>query len=173
MGDGHVAMILDPNGIASVAGVDVEAGGAGESQECGSNAIETFLVFAIAEERYASPVAQIARVERIPREDLEFVGGLLVTESRGDILELQCPSLLGAIDMSNIGSHVFALIPKHGPPGTGLIATELIDSIELPRPSWRDDRAQAPVQGRQALCGNITSLLHLEAVWPSAHQGEP
>ncbi|MBC7821534.1 MAG: chemotaxis protein CheW, partial [Planctomycetaceae bacterium] len=94
MGDGRVALVLDPVGLAQRASVISGARGRalGEQEtSAGTTEIEShaLLLFApTAGGRMAVPLAHVARLEEFPRSRLEPLGERLVVQYRGEILPL-------------------------------------------------------------------------------------
>lgn len=94
MGDGRVALVLDPVGLAQRASVISGARGRalGEQEiSAGPSQIEShaLLLFApTAGGRMAVPLAHVARLEEFPRSRLEQLGERLVVQHRGEILPL-------------------------------------------------------------------------------------
>jgi len=95
LGDGSVIMILDPNGIARAVGAakNGPAAATRESDAAGAAAASedstALLIFrAGGVEPKAVPLGLVARLEDIPRERIERVEGRLVTQYRGQLMQL-------------------------------------------------------------------------------------
>ena len=94
MGDGRVALVLDPVGLAQRANVISGARGRalGEQQNsAGTTETESHALLLFAPTgggRMAIPLAHVARLEEFPRSRLESLGAQLVVQYRGEILPL-------------------------------------------------------------------------------------
>ncbi|WP_254508192.1 chemotaxis protein CheW [Anatilimnocola floriformis] len=94
MGDGRVALVLDPVGLAQRASVisGARCRALGEQEiSTGPTEIEShaLLLFApTAGGRMAVPLAHVARLEEVPRSRLELLGERLVMQYRGEILPI-------------------------------------------------------------------------------------
>jgi two-component system chemotaxis sensor kinase CheA len=93
MGDGKVALILDVLGLAQRASVVSETRARkmvdlpASASPNGTN--QEFVVFRLANgRRMALPLSQVARLERIPRADLEQTASQQVVQYRGQILPM-------------------------------------------------------------------------------------
>jgi len=94
LGDGRVALILHVVGLAERAGVisGVKARSLVQHQTSGEQPAdqgESYLIFSgTLGGQMALPLSQVARLEEIPRESMETVGGRQVVQYRGEILPL-------------------------------------------------------------------------------------
>jgi two-component system, chemotaxis family, sensor kinase CheA len=95
MGDGHVALILDVNGISSLAKLTSLAGSA-RAKELAEEAhrdkyqdIKSFLLFRNSPAEYcAVPLDLVERIEQVPVSSVEIVGGKRVMQYRGNSMPL-------------------------------------------------------------------------------------
>lgn len=94
LGDGSVIMILDPNGIARVAGIGAgrtaaDAGLDVVTDNEGSDRKMALLLFkAGSAQAKAVPLSLVSRLESIPRSAIEYSSGQPVTQYRGKIMPL-------------------------------------------------------------------------------------
>ncbi len=94
MGDGKIALILDVLGIANRSGIVGEdsqpfAETSDKKDEPKVEELESILLFSAgAFSRVAIPLRKVARLEEIPNHTIERAAGTLVTQYRGQILQL-------------------------------------------------------------------------------------
>ena len=94
MGDGRVALILDVLGIAERSGVvsEVRERALAEAQartQHSETVTQTVLVFSLGKDsRMAIPLSLVARLEEIPRTEIETADGQEVVQYRGEIMPL-------------------------------------------------------------------------------------
>jgi two-component system, chemotaxis family, sensor kinase CheA len=92
LGDGSVIMILDPNGLSSAAGqIDGADRAAAEEKNVqdSSHAQTSFLLFRTGgNELKAIPLELVSRIESLPAETIEHVGGRHVVQYRQHLMPL-------------------------------------------------------------------------------------
>ena len=131
LGDGSVIMILDPNGIASVAGQ--LAGDGRESQveatvTASRDACVTLLVFrAGAGSPKAVPLALVARIEDIDLATVEHVDGRPTVQYRDRLMPLVVMAGPQALDTSG---HRPVLVFADGDNMMGLVVDQIVDIVE-------------------------------------------
>jgi two-component system, chemotaxis family, sensor kinase CheA len=133
LGDGAVAMILDPAGIARASGISAV------KQRSGTDAtprdmpgrdaparIKLLLFRAGVLPPMAIPLAHVARIERIDRDRIETGGDTFVAQHRDRLMPLVAPG--GAVDPTRATQLV--LVIADGARTVGLIADDIIDVVE-------------------------------------------
>ncbi len=161
LGDGSVIMILDPNGIATEAGVDSERADApaqASAHENGKAAQETVILFrANGPEPKAVPLELVARLEAIDRKQIERSNGHLVVQYRGNLMPLVS---IGPVGLDGLKERQPILVFTEGELSTGLLVDEIIDiigtsySIEL--------KSEKPgVIGSAVIAGKATELIDI------------
>ena len=92
LGDGSVIMILDPNGLASAAGQigsAEQAEAADKAAQDGARDQASFLLFrAGGDELKAIPLELVSRIESLPADTIEHVGGRHVVQYRQHLMPL-------------------------------------------------------------------------------------
>jgi len=175
MGDGGVALILDVFGLGQRAHVIAEGGertapepevrepvAAGETAQ--------LLVFRSPDDgRMALPLERVVRLERVPREAVEPVGGEPAIQYRGDILPLvfvfdHLPERRRRRRAEVAESGELHLVVYAHERGTvGLVVGPVVDiveeRIEVRRPSSRDGVRECVV-----VRGRVTELLDVDRV---------
>jgi two-component system chemotaxis sensor kinase CheA len=130
LGDGSVIMILDPNGIARATGIETGAEGT-EAGRAGGPALRSdertaMLLFrAGGSERMAVPLGLVARLEDVPRADIESSAGTPVIQYRGRLMPLIA---CGTVDESRPRQPV--LVFADGERSMGLMVDEITDVVE-------------------------------------------
>ena len=144
MGDGKVALILDPVGLAQRARV---IGGAAQrivkeqertaEEKAGGNR-QTLLLFQIGQSgRMAVPLSLVARLEEFPRSAVERSGSQQVVQYRGRIMPLV--NISAAVEVSELAEEG-AGSPAHSPlqvlvhsdsgRSVGLVVDRILDIVE-------------------------------------------
>ncbi|PYV58566.1 MAG: histidine kinase [Acidobacteria bacterium] len=144
MGDGKVALILDPVGLAQRARV---IGGAAQrivkeqertaEEKAGGNR-QTLLLFQIGQSgRMAVPLSLVARLEEFPRSAVERSGSQQVVQYRGRIMPLV--NISAAVEVSGLAEEG-AGSPAHSPlqvlvhsesgRSVGLVVDRILDIVE-------------------------------------------
>lgn len=148
MGDGRVALVLDPVGLAQRANVISGARGRALGEHdysTGTAEIESHALLLFAPTgggRMAVPLAHVARLEEFPRSRLESLGERLVVQYRGEILTLLDVSAeLGtfAVQPSSLDAAAVAptdlvsvVVYDAGAERIGLIVGTIIDIVNDP-----------------------------------------
>ena len=174
MGDGRVAMILDVAGIASETNLhfhDVleESDRRERKVEKTTGDRRELILFANAEsEQFAVDLAQIVRLEKIDAEDIERIGGSEYMQHLGKGLPLI--RLENEISVSAIAecSEYYVLIPSGNGSSGGILASRVIDTvdIEIMLDESKDDPPS--VYGRALIQGKLTTILNAEKLLASA-----
>lgn len=133
LGDGSVIMILDPNGIASMAGSALSDGEEQltamdhEAQTAASNK-EAMLIFrAGSQTPRAVPLSLVARLEEVAVDTIEQSNGMHVVQYRGGIMPLvlvddQCA-------LRDTGRQP-VLVFSEGERSMGLVVDDIVDIVE-------------------------------------------
>jgi two-component system chemotaxis sensor kinase CheA len=129
LGDGGVAMILDPSGIADASGVDIgaESDAAAEAAQAMKGKVP-MLVFR-AGATCAIPLSAVARLEEFPAAAIEQAEGGRVARYRGGLLPLT--PFHPAIKFSTKG-RLPVLVLGEGAARIGLVVEEIMDIVEAP-----------------------------------------
>lgn len=139
LGDGTIAMILDPVNIAQAANLtfsEVGAEGSDESAAERLNALKERVPLIHftngGPETFALPLAQVSRVENIPRTEIQRVGHKEYINYRGQALPL-----VRLHDHLDVGmsieepEQVKIIIPNLGGDAAGIVTNQVIDAREV------------------------------------------
>jgi two-component system chemotaxis sensor kinase CheA len=169
MGDGRVAMILDPNGIITYTGLSfdnleseqqrLETIAQQEEQDCNS---QTLLFFNNAEkETFAVPLTDVLRLEKINPSDISRVGHreFINYEGRGlPLMRLEDYIPVGAIPSNQ--TEAYLIMPKQGNGQIGLIVSKILDTMDCAN-AWEQKADQSPgISGWAVINNQITVLLN-------------
>ena len=134
LGDGTVIMILDPNGMARAIGQtsvtsQVRDPNADRPREHAERTGDKSAMLLVRLFPGANPVAMplglVARIESVPREDIEFTSDQAVTQYRGQLMPLM------ALDGSHaITGPVPVLVFADRGRSVGLMVDEIVDVVE-------------------------------------------
>ena len=174
MGDGRVALIVDVFGLARRAGLVATAGGPRmadihdeQSDDSGGQfERERWLVVkTLGDGRVAIPLADVVRLEHIPREQIENTAGRMMVQYRGGILPVH--DLADLLDECAArprteppSGHGCAPIVVYAADGrlVGLLVERIVDvvaeNVELTGPATRKG-----IHGTAVLNGRVTELI--------------
>lgn len=172
LGDGRVAMILDAVGLTKTA--DLRLGQMEEDQlESGEQADQntdadrrSLLLFKNgAEEQFALPLSEVRRLEKVPAAEIERVGHReYIQHEQHSIPLLRLEELLPVAAPAGEADHVFVLVPRLEGWEAGLVASQIVDTIET---DVRPDPAQVSgpgLQGSAILNGKLTLFLDAKSL---------
>ncbi|MCQ4161978.1 chemotaxis protein CheW [Roseomonas sp. GC11] len=129
LGDGGVIMILDPAGLARMAGLSAmrqEAATAATSTEEGRSQLLMFRAGGQATP-IAVPLGLVARLEALPADSIEIAGNRPAVQYRGQLMPL-LP--LGPWVQPPAGATQHLLVFQDGSRSLGLMVDEILDVIE-------------------------------------------
>jgi two-component system, chemotaxis family, sensor kinase CheA len=165
LGDGNVALILDPAGIAAQAQLSPNEIPPEDHPELATQtcASQTALVFANAPgEQFAIPMDDIARIERISADQIEFVMDQPVLAYRGMTLRLlSLESLISARPRSDQTSLCVCVFEVDGHE-TGLIIPRILDIHQISEAADEVTLREPGVTGSLLVDGRTTRLLNLK-----------
>ncbi|HTO70339.1 MAG TPA: chemotaxis protein CheA [Myxococcota bacterium] len=139
LGDGRVAMILDTLGIAKRAQIRFdevadETSRRGASAEVASTAAErrSLVVFSnAADERFAMPLRELLRLERVEKPQVEWVGTRRFLKHRGRTIPLvRLEDVLPVRGGGDDADEFFVLIPRLEGLEAGIVAARIVDTLE-------------------------------------------
>ncbi|MBV8113222.1 MAG: chemotaxis protein CheW [Silvibacterium sp.] len=129
MGNGEMALILDPGAIAVRAGIGLDA----DEEEAPQNGEETaimtgseFLMVETGGEEAALPLEEILRIERIPRARFERMGQRLVLRLNGSLLPLEDRSGILA-GPAREDSEITVVVCRDGGRHVGITVSQVVD----------------------------------------------
>jgi two-component system chemotaxis sensor kinase CheA len=139
LGDGRVAMILDTIGIAKRAQIRFEELADEQRRRASAEPAvapaaekRSLVVFAnAAEERFALPLAELLRLERVEKSQVEWVGAKCFLKHRGRAIPLvRLEDVLPVRGGSGEPDEFFVLIPRLEGLDAGIVAARIVDTLE-------------------------------------------
>lgn len=130
LGDGSVVLILDPNGVCQALGLEQSREGSAANVESGSLRVgdRTRLVYFRAGTGVDKvlPLSNIARIETVSSEKIEFSNGMMLMQHQGRLM----PIVSAAPDvMVKEGDNTVFVVSPDGEP-FGLLIDAIVDIIE-------------------------------------------
>jgi two-component system chemotaxis sensor kinase CheA len=140
LGDGRVAMILDTIGIAKRAHIHFEQVADELSRRSSAASVpaapaaqsRSLVVFAnTADERFAVPLGDLLRIERVDKSAVEWVGAKPFLRHHGRAIRLvHLEDVLPVGGDSRASDEFFVLIPRLEGLEAGIVATRVVDTLE-------------------------------------------
>ena len=138
LGDGRVAMILDTLGIAKRAQIRFdEVAEETARRETTGPAVEqaerrSLVVFSnAADERFAMPLRELLRLERVEKPQVEWVGTRRFLKHRGRTIPLvRLEDFLPVRGSADEADEFFVLIPRLEGLEAGIVAARIVDTLE-------------------------------------------
>lgn len=171
MGDGQVAMILDAGGILSYAKLSFTEIQAEENRQKQVEATEistnrqAILLFKNApDEIFALPLASVLRLEKFKQGQIEHVGGReFLTYQDKSIELLRLEKFLSVKATSSEQKEWFLILPKAGEGRIGIIASEIVDTIEMQLELDTSIFSEPGVTGSAVVRGHLTVFIEPKA----------
>jgi len=166
LGDGQIALILDPVVIARESGIEQrEALAAQESAIAASSSslieVGQYLIVQLSNDtRAAVPLAAVKRLEEFSPREIEFVGGLSVIQYRGSILPLVDVGVTLRVARDRWSSGHVVVVGE----GSRLVGLQVQSILDVSH----DMSAVKPVHGKPGIQsygviqGKVISLLDVE-----------
>lgn len=135
LGDGKVALILDIAGVAAHSRLTIPENDGGGEAAAGDASVDTqsLLLFGNhPSEHFGVPMELVARIERVPAERIECVGGQQVLQYRGGTLPLVSLEQGIACKPRRETAAVYVVVFVAADREVGLIVSELHDIQDVP-----------------------------------------
>ncbi|PWC28733.1 hybrid sensor histidine kinase/response regulator [Teichococcus aestuarii] len=158
LGDGGVIMILDPGGVARLAGLSLGRAGEAEAEGAAqSTDTAQLLLFRAGGQPtpLAVPLGLVARLEALPAESIELVGEGPAVQYRGRLMPL-LP--VGAWSRPQPGATQQMLVFQEGERMLGLMVDEILDVVQEPL-ALRPSGARPGFLGSAIIAGRGTDVL--------------
>lgn len=170
MGDGRVALILDVMGLAHaskvISGVRdrsvVEHMG---RENANRSHLQSFLVLRVGENRrYALPLDQVTRLEKIDTSIVERADQQEVVQYRGEILPLiRLSECMGVSSLLEDATLMDVVVYTEDSRSVGLVVDQIVDIVESELTNTRATQ-RAGLISSAVIHGHVTDLLDLPAV---------
>jgi two-component system chemotaxis sensor kinase CheA len=177
MGDGHVVMILDAAGVSHKAQLsfsEVEAESRRREEErlraasTESKKSSVLLFHNHPEELFAVPLQSLTRIEAFDLSSIEKIGEEEYVNLRGDAIPLiRLDRCLSARPFPPETREGYLIVPNDACGRAGILASQIVDTVEAPIPSSKDPEAQAGRIGSVILNNRLTQFLDPAALLAS------
>ena len=127
--------------------------------------VQTLLVLGVGpDRRFALPIGQVTRLEKIATDTVERADNQEVVQYRGEILPLiRLSDTLGVESMNQVSGLMDVVVYTEAGRSVGLVVDQIVDIVETEltntRPAHRTGLIQSAV-----IQGHVTDLLDLPAV---------
>ncbi|MFO0940966.1 MAG: chemotaxis protein CheW [Pirellulales bacterium] len=170
MGDGRVALILDVMGLAHSAHVisgtkDRSSADASEHSSAARSRIQTLLVMQVGtERRFALPLNQVTRLEKIQIDSIECAGDQEVVQYRGEILPLiRLANSMGVSSVLTDLNLLDVVVYTKGSRSIGLVVDQITDIVETEVVSQRATHRPGLTYSA-VVQGHVTDVLDLPTI---------
>lgn len=166
LGDGQIALILDPVVLARQAAIQQQ--GAAADQGCAvkdgdaaASEREQLLIVQVSPTmRAAIPLSRVKRLEEFRVADLEYVGGVAVVQYRGSILQLaDAAALLGEAGSDQKGTQV--VVVEHESVQFGVCVQSILD-ISAQVSAVKEVTSHPGIASFGVVQGKVIALLNMD-----------
>jgi len=132
LGNGELALILDPGAIASRVGVTIRiqedrVGEEAQADELADGMASRYLLVESAGRRAAIALGEVLRVERIPRSRVEYLGRRPVLNFEGQLLPVEDSGGVLAAAGSDLDAPVTVVVCREGSRQVGIAVSHVLD----------------------------------------------
>ncbi len=167
LGDGTIALILDVAGIAAKKGINVSNINQLERTANGDrgyteDVIRVLLFTNAPGEQFGVPMGLISRIEKIKKEQIDFVGGKPILQYRGKSLSvLRLEECLSA-NPAPMKDKMFVIVFKVAGVELGLLTPDLIDICDIKPEFDNQQLKEHGVIGSLIVNGKVTRIIDLQ-----------
>ncbi len=167
LGNAELALILDPTAIAIKAGVTLSA--EEDSAESDEGEVEAakrveYLLVEVAGQQAAVPLADVLRIEQVPRSRIEWIGYRPVLNFEGQLLPVEDTGGVIAAAEGNAGAPIIVVVCREGSRQVGIAVSHVLDV------AGGGDLFEAgkshPASGVTLLKNRVTGVVDLRGVAP-------
>jgi two-component system, chemotaxis family, sensor kinase CheA len=164
LGDGRIALILEvANVVARVRGevpLGARTRGDAAPRAQARRAQRGLVVFSIGDDRYALPLAQVERLEKLRVDDLESCSGQAVLQYRGETIRVarfidSMNDFAAVRDLADSQGMLHAIICRSAVKPTALVVTQVLDVVEHDEAALKNSEIVA--------LGRVTTLCQVPA----------
>jgi two-component system chemotaxis sensor kinase CheA len=180
MGDGSVAMILDAGGVASTVKLNFAELEAEEQRRAshmslvksqqgeGAGHQQSVILFANhPDERFALPLDELLRLEKITPSDIAIVGNREFVTYRGEslpLLRLEDYLPIRPTEMLEEDGEAYIILPKRGNGRVGLYASKIIDTANVAQALNQQLFSDRELSGSAMINDHLTLFINVEAL---------
>lgn len=173
LGDGHVALILDVQGIARHCGTQMDESermGDSEAAEDSAERHHLLLFRNRPEEQMGLPLDKVSRIERIQMSEVESIGDREFITVQGVSTRLLRLDRFLEISVTPQREEMYALFPKSSAHPYCLLVPELVDIGEYEFSMDIENYRHPGIDGTGLIAGHLTVIVRPEAI---ARMAEP
>lgn len=170
LGDGRVSLILDVVGISKFLSLR-DVGGSDKAKDDSTRKLaklkdsQSLLLFRGAEtEQFCVPLSLVSRLEVIPRQSIEVVGGRRSVQYRGGSLPLVDLADVAQVQPLPDQESYFVIVFMAGGREVGLVVSQIVDITEAAEEFDESTFKQSGILGSAILGGSTTLLVDLWGV---------
>ena len=176
MGDGRTAMILDPEGIISRAGLrfmdemrDISSKDAQFLDHCLTETQNLLLFKCAGPETMGIDLSMVARVEKIDSSQIEAIGSREYIQFRGEAIRIIRPENYLPVNRSVSSSEkLYVIIPKHIDGQVGILIEKIIDTVEAEIKFNKDDIKAKGLVGSAIIDNKIVLFINIYELFEMA-----
>jgi two-component system chemotaxis sensor kinase CheA len=131
LGNGELALILDPGSIAMKAGIHMiseeDAAHAVEDDIAGASSAAEFLLVEVAGRNAAVPLSDVLRIEQLPASRIEYIGYRPVLNFEGQLLPVEDTGELLAAAQQNPAANIIVVVCREGNRQVGIAVSHVLD----------------------------------------------
>lgn len=157
LGDGGVIMVLDVAGIAMVSSLRFDSiktmeieSGTGNDHQTDSGEKRDLLVFCNDDQEFfALPLKHVSRLEPLSSPDIHHTGSLkYVEQEKMPVLLISLDELFPAGKCTVDDEQAFCIFPKFVKSKVGILASKIIDTIEINQTPAKDNISSKAILGK-------------------------
>lgn len=178
MGDGRIAMILDPEGIAVKAGLrfmdelDTGTKETSFSEESMAEQQNLLLFNCTGPETFGIDLSMVARVEKIDPSRIERVGNIEFIQFKGEALRVIRPEDYLPVARGECGgSNQYVIIPKTNVP-MGILVEKILNTIETKVKFSQNDIVAGGIVGSAVVDGKLVVFINVYELFEMASPKE-
>ena len=179
MGDGRIAMILDPNGVAAQAQLRFDAlekelqKEQEEARTAARAQVEDMLLFSLGgPEHLAVSLASIARIEKRSRSEIERIGNSEFLHYENRSLRLvRLDTLIPVQPGDQTDESLLVIVPRHDGQPVGFVAQRVEDTVQTECMLDTHSVAAPGIAGSTIIGGNLTVVVDIPALLDLTRQG--
>jgi two-component system chemotaxis sensor kinase CheA len=164
LGNGELALILDPGAIAIKAGINMGDEQKLDEQEVVTDAISgmDYLLVEVAQRQAAVPLADVIRIEQLPYSRIEYFGYRAVLNFDGQLLPVEDAGGLLNADDSDSERPIIVVVCREGSRHVGIVVSHVLDVASGKKLFEAGSEQRA--DGVTLLKNRVTGLVDLGAV---------
>lgn len=178
MGDGKVALILDPGGISHKAGlrfaeIDQQANTAQDKNEQNSQSEsrEILLFDNGTSEKFGLDLQNIARIEQANTEHIEKIGKREFLNRDGTSLPvIRIDDYLPVSKSEAIPKEFFVIIPRNDKGNIGIIASQVYDTVNMQLKLQKSEIHGTGILGSSVINNHLTVMLDIPSLISAAQK---